>query len=308
MDEADQVKPGVCLFDMSQLALATALVNFPDKEKINKNMVRHLILNTVKFNVKKFKAEYPNVILCFDNAEGGYWRRDYGYFYKKNRGQARDASTWDWEGYFDGMKSIVEEFPKYMPYTSLNIKRIEADDIIGILTKKLALDGVPVMIVSSDGDYPQLQQFPDVKQWAPQLKKFVKPKHGSPRMDLFYKLLKGDKKDNVASVRVRSDFWYTRQEKENTPPMKTSVIEECCAADNEQQIKEILEKAYPDNKDIFARFKENQIMIDMNCMPDDIVAQIMTSYNEYKPAPRGRMYSYFVKNSLSNHMKNINEF
>ncbi|QPI13864.1 ribonuclease [Serratia phage 4S] len=299
---------GVCLFDMSQLALATALVNFEDKQPINTNMIRHLVMNTVKFNVKKFRAQYPNVVLAFDNAEGGYWRRDYGYYYKKNRGKAREESTWDFEGYFAGMKAIVEEFPKYMPYTSLNIPRVEADDIIGVLVIMLTLAGIPVMIVSSDGDYTQLHGFGDVKQWAPQLKKFVKAKSGSARIDLFTKLLKGDKKDNVASVRCRSDFWYTLEEGERTPAMKTSVIEACAEASSDDEIKEILEKAYPDDKNIFERYQENLIMISMTHIPDDIVALIKDSYNNYRPAPKSRMYSYFVKNALSNHMKNINEF
>lgn len=306
--EEERTPEGFCLFDMSQLALATALVNFPDKEPVNINMVRHLILNTVKYNVKKFRNEYPNVILAFDNAEGGYWRRDYAYFYKKNRGEARDASTWDWEGYFAGMKAVVEEFPLNMPYYSLNINRIEADDIIGRLVKRLTLAGHPVVVVSSDGDYTQLHKYDDLKQWSPMHKKFVKPKTGSSRLDLFTKLLKGDKKDNVASVRVRADFWFTIQDGERTPPMKTSVIEDCAAAADEQEIKSILEKAYPDDKNIFARFKENQIMIDMDFMPDDIVAKIDECYDNYKVAPRGKMYSYFVRNALTKHTKNINEF
>lgn len=51
----EDYKEGICLIDFSQIALSTALVNFPDKEKINLSMVRHLILNSIKFNVKKAK-------------------------------------------------------------------------------------------------------------------------------------------------------------------------------------------------------------------------------------------------------------
>ena len=39
--------------------------------------------------------------------------------------------------------------------------------------------------------------------------------------------------DDVASVKVRSDFWFTRVEGERTPSMKTSVVE-AIANDREQ--------------------------------------------------------------------------
>ncbi|HBU6287368.1 TPA: RnaseH, partial [Escherichia coli] len=106
----EDYKEGICFIDFSQIALSTALVNFPDKEKINLSMVRHLILNSIKFNVKKAKTlGYTKIVLCIDNAKSGYWRRDFAYYYKKNRGKAREESTWDWEGYFESSHKVIDE-------------------------------------------------------------------------------------------------------------------------------------------------------------------------------------------------------
>lgn len=306
MDPEDQVRPGFQLFDMSQIALATALQNFDEGKPVTTSMVRHLVLTSVKYNIKKFRKDYPEVILAFDNHEGGYWRRKYGWYYKKTRAAGREESKWDWEGYFKAMKVIADEFQKYMPYYCINLNGIEADDSIGILTKKLSLDGRPCMIVSSDGDYTQLHKFKQVKQWSPMHKKIVKVKHGSASLDLMHKLLKGDRKDSVASVRVRNDFWANPIEGQRTPPMKAKVIEEC--ADNRDQIKEILEAAYPQDQNLFERFKENEIMIDMECIPDDIKSKVLDHFDNYKLPARGRIYSYFVKSGLSKLMNNINEF
>ncbi|HCS4649793.1 TPA: RnaseH, partial [Escherichia coli] len=118
----EDYKEGICLIDFSQIALSTALVNFPDKEKINLSMIRHLILNSIKFNVKKAKTlGYTKIVLCIDNAKSGYWRRDFAYYYKKNRGKAREESTWDWEGYFESSHKVIDELKAYMPYTVMDI-------------------------------------------------------------------------------------------------------------------------------------------------------------------------------------------
>ncbi|MGZ7238498.1 hypothetical protein ACXWO6_09790, partial [Streptococcus pyogenes] len=80
------VKDGYILVDLSQIALATAMHTFKDKEKITTPMLRHLVLSTLKFNAFKFRKDgYNKVIICCDNAKSGYWRRDKAYYYKKNR-------------------------------------------------------------------------------------------------------------------------------------------------------------------------------------------------------------------------------
>ncbi|MGZ7230684.1 hypothetical protein ACXWOM_09495, partial [Streptococcus pyogenes] len=93
------------------------------------------------------------------------------YYYKKNRADGREESEWDWEGYFEGIRTVIEEFEKYMPYHMMNIDKMEADDHIAVLTKKLSLEGNKVLIVSSDGDFTQLHKYPNVTQWSPMQKK-----------------------------------------------------------------------------------------------------------------------------------------
>ena len=299
-DEEDQVKDGYILVDLSQIALATAMHTFKDKEKITTPMLRHLVLSTLKFNAFKFRKDgYNKVIICCDNAKSGYWRRDKAYYYKKNRADGREESEWDWEGYFEGIRTVIEEFEKYMPYHMMNIDKMEADDHIAVLTKKLSLEGNKVLIVSSDGDFTQLHKYPNVTQWSPMQKKFVKAKTGSPALDCMMKVIKGDKKDNVAAITVRSDFWYTRVDGERTPPTKTAFVEQCCDAED---ITTILEGEQ------LKRFYENRVLIDFDYIPEDIANQILDYYNSYKVPPRGKIYPYFVKSGLSKLTKNVNDF
>lgn len=299
----DQVKEGVILIDLSQIALATVMHTFDEGAKITTGMVRHLILSTLKFNAFKFKKEnYTKIIICVDNAKNGYWRRDVAYYYKKNRAEGREHSNWDWDGYFEGLRTVVEEFKQNMPYYIIDVDKAEADDSIGVLAKKFSLEGIPVLIVSSDGDFTQLHKYSNVRQWSPMQKKFVKSKTGSPALDCMTKIIKGDKKDNVASIKVRSDFWFTRVEGERTPPTKQKFVEDCLDASIEGTIEDIL------TTEEYKRFLENRTLIDFDYIRPDIIANILDCYNNYNLPGRGKIYSYFVKSGLSKLMKDINSF
>lgn len=297
----DEVKEGVLIVDLSQLASATMMHVFKEGDKINTPMMRHLVLSTLKHNVLKFRNKgYNEVIICVDNAQPCYWRREFAYYYKRNRSKGRETSNWDWEGYFEGIKEVIDEFKKYMPYRIIDVPKAEADDGIAVLTKLLSSQGHKVLIVSSDGDFVQLHKFPGVSQYSPMAKKFVKSKTGSPALDLMTKVIKGDRKDNVASIKVRSDFYYTMVEGERTPPTKSTFVEKCL--DNIDDIQTILTEAE------LTRFKENQVLIDFDYIRDDIKNAILETYNNYNKPGKGRIYSYFVKSGLSKLIKDINDF
>lgn len=307
LPEEDRPKAGYLLLDFSQIIMAAAFQEFGEKAgypKVTAPMLRHLVLNSIKKNVKDFRKQgYSEIIICVDNSKSGYWRRRVASYYKKNRAKARDESLFDWEGLFPAMHLIIEELEKYMPYIVMNIDTIEADDHIAVLTRILTALGHPVMIGSSDGDFAQLHKFPGVKQWSPMQKKFVKTKSGDSLMDLVTKVVKGDRKDNVASIKVRGDYWLTMVEGERTPQTKAKELEAIALNYYDH---DIIKTLITDEQ--YKRFCENQILIDMDFIPDDIVALITERYNTYKPAPRGKIYTYFVKSGLSKLTSSINEF
>lgn len=299
-------KEGVALIDFSQISLATALMNFEPKQPIQLGMLRHLVLNTIKQNLNTFKKQgYSEFIICVDNSTDGYWRKDIGYYYKQHRKIDRDESDWDFEGYFNNIHIIVDELKQNMPYKIIDINRIEADDIIAVLTKKFCLESIPVMIVSSDGDFTQLHKY-GAKQYSPAQKKAVKPKHGSPQADLMYKLLKGDKKDTVAPFNMRSDFHITKLDGERAKSIATKFVEKCIDATEEELHELLLEKQ--EGIDQLARFKENQKLIDFDYIPEYIQNQILDSYTEANMQPKSKIYPYFVRSQLTQLMKDISMF
>ena len=58
----------------------------------------------------------------------------------------------------------------------------------------------------------------------------------------------------------------------------------------------------------FIRFKQNRVLIDFDYIRQDMVDAILSEYKTFKPAPRGKMYGYFVKSGLSKLLKDINQF
>jgi len=149
------------------------------------------------------------VILVFDG-QGGSTNKKYLYpEYKANRGYRR-VTNWD---LFDNQEQEAEsitnqilrliDYLKCLPVDLLSIDKIEADDVIGCLTKKLPGE---VTIVSSDRDYLQLVN-EKVTVYSPIKKKFYQPKevlleYGvTPQNFLSQKILMGDSGDNVPGVK-----------------------------------------------------------------------------------------------------------
>lgn len=352
LDHLFDDKEGVLLVDLSQIALATVMQTYEPGMKFTVPEVRHMILSTLKHNAFKFKNEgFNKVVICIDNARYGYWRRQEQDYYKRNRAIAREesAETFDWDGYFEGLSTTIQELKDYMPYIVLDVKHAEADDCIAVLAKYLTTTGnFKVRIISSDGDFTQLHKLQDVDQYSPMQKKLVKVKTKSPEMDCMVKILKGDRKDCVAAIKVRGDFWLNYEvDVERTPPTATSYIEAMVGKTDEQVYEtihaEVMKKVghkkhgvtealkliklqglksedfepfIDDNEKLgkfiadaqFIRFKQNRVLIDFDYIRQDMVDAILETYKNYKPAPRGKMYGYFVKSGMSKLLKDINQF
>ena len=161
-------REGFSLVDLSQISLATAIETYEKGTKFTIEEVRHMVLATLKVNVAKFKKEgFTNIVICVDNAKFGYWRRQFADYYKRNRAISREKKKddFDFEGYFNALNIIVDEFKENMPYHVIDVKHAEADDCIGVLTPHLISLGYKVRIISSDGDFTQLHKHEDIDQY-----------------------------------------------------------------------------------------------------------------------------------------------
>ena len=156
------------LVDYNQVMLASLFASIGNHHNVepDENLIRHMFLNSIRFNRKKFSAEYGEIVLCCDNKD--VWRRDYFPYYKANRKKGRDASDMDWNKLFEVIHGIRAEIEEFFPYKVINVERCEADDIIATLVHEngtvMNTGSEKILILSGDKDFIQLQTYANVDQ------------------------------------------------------------------------------------------------------------------------------------------------
>ena len=121
------------LVDMNQISVASMMMHLhmSKSKEIDENMVRHMILNSLRMYRTRFSSEFNELVLCYDSKH--YWRRDYFPEYKFGRKKIREKSDHDWGAIFLCLNKIRDELKDNMPYKFMEVYGAEADDIIGVL-------------------------------------------------------------------------------------------------------------------------------------------------------------------------------
>ena len=115
------------LIDYNQIALSNIII-----QKLNdENMIRHMILNSIRMYNKKYRDDYGEMVICCDGPNT--WRREYFPEYKANRKKNRDDSGLDWNEVFRILNLVRDEISTNLPYKVIQLVGCEADDIIGTL-------------------------------------------------------------------------------------------------------------------------------------------------------------------------------
>ena len=278
------------LVDLNQVLLAGLMAQIANqKGKLDEHLIRHMVLNIIRNHVKNFKAEYGEVVLCCDNRK--YWRKEFFPFYKANRKKNRDKSDLDWHLIFDMLAKFKQELKDNFPYKVLDVEGAEADDIIGTLVPRQSAHE-KVLILSSDGDFLQLQNYPNVKQYNPSQKKYVKSEN--PLLELKEKIIRGDKGDGIPNIFSPGDC-FVRDLRQK--PITQKILDKYL---NESPDKWNDESA-------LTGFSRNETLIDLKFIPSDIKTKIINTYEETTPA-KGKLLNYFIEHKLKNLMEVIEEF
>jgi len=259
--------------------------------KIEEDLVRHMILNSIRLYNNKFREEFGGMVVACDNKR--YWRRDVFPYYKANRKKARDASDLDWNAIFDCMKKIRDELTEYFPYRVINVDGAEADDVIGTIVHQHGNDMMnPILILSGDKDFIQLQTYLNVKQYDPIRKKFLS--HNNPSLYIKEHIIKGDAGDGIPNFLSPDNCLVvgTRQK-----PITTKKLESWLQTPPEQM-----------GDDLLRNYRRNQQLIDLTFIPEDVKTRVINEYEAQKNKGRAKLFNYFVAHKLKNLMENINEF
>ena len=278
------------LIDMNQIAVANLMMNLKmnNSKTIDENMVRHMILNSIRMYRKEHHNEYGEVVLTWDSKHS--WRRDYFPEYKASRRKAREESDLDWEDIFGTLNKIRNEIKQNFPYKYLEVFGAEADDIIGFLCEENKNE--KIMIISGDKDFIQLQKYPNVTQWSPITKKQV---NGfDPTIYLKEHILKGDTSDGVPNI-LSPDNTFVDGLRQR--PLSRKKIQSWLLGGGSDW-----------NDEVKRNFQRNSTLIDLSRTPEELKNQIRLEYNNAPHGDRSKLLNYFMKNKLKELTENIGEF
>ena len=275
---------------MNQIALANLMMNMKmnNNKTIDENMVRHMILNSIRMYRKEHHNEYGEVVLTWDSKHS--WRRDYFPEYKASRRKGREESDLDWEDIFGTLNKIRNEIKQNFPYKYLEVFGAEADDIIGFLCEENKNE--KIMIISGDKDFIQLQKYPNVKQWSPITKKDV---NGfNPTTYLKEHILRGDTSDGVPNV-LSPDNTFVDGLRQR--PLSRKKIQSWLLGGGSDW-----------NDEVKRNFQRNSTLIDLSRTPEELKNQIRLEYNNAPHGDRSKLLNYFMQNKLKELTENIGEF
>ena len=279
------------LLDYSQIALSNIIV-----QKLNdENMIRHMILNSIRMYNKKYRDEYGQMVICADGMNT--WRKDYFPLYKAHRKKNRTESDQDWTEIFRILNLVRDEIKENLPYKVLHMEGLEADDIIGALAINTQEFGKnePVMIISSDKDFIQLQKYSNVKQFSPIQKKMVSDPN--PRSYMFEHIMRGDKGDGIPNV-LSPDNAIMDDIRQS--PMTKKKIEYW--AENADNLRHVM------TSEEYRNYQRNKTLIDLSEIPTELQNSVINTYESQKPAMKMRVLNYLIKKRCNHLIEVVEEF
>ena len=282
------------ILDMNQITLANVMMNFHmnKSDELEEDMVRHMILNSIRMYRTMFKDDYGEIVLAYDSRH--YWRRDIFPQYKQNRKKGREKDNFDWNSIFELLNSMKSEFKEILPYKFLEVYGAEADDIIATLCKNITFfnENEKIMIVSGDKDFIQLQKYPNVSQYSPILKKMVNGHN--PNTYIKEHILKGDTSDGVPNV-LSPDNTFVDGLRQR--PLGRKKIENW------------LDIHIDDLHDEVKRnYQRNDKLINLDNVPEELEKEIMVDFCEAPCGDRSKLLNYFIQSRLKNLTSEIGEF
>lgn len=286
------------VFDISNILYRTFYANKNDDDITIAGLAQHAALVTLNKYFRELKPD--KVIMAFDRPN---WRKEYTEtdqclskrIYKGNRRQKMTPSE---KAKYELFCEHLEDFEQLMKvHTSvvcLAAPRLEADDLMaGFVQVYDALDeDAEFIVVTADKDMVQLLEYPNVR--------LLDPASGKDRnlddyendvgLFMFEKCIRGDRGDNVMSAypRVRRTrilkAYHDDFEKNNLlnetwkhPDTKEHPVTEERPEGTVFKVKDV--------------FKENQLLMDLNCQPEDIRKLIVTTIIKEMESPG--VYSHF---------------
>jgi 5'-3' exonuclease len=224
----------------------TIPIDTPDfVEKFKKTFIDKIMEIPKKLKIKNYK-----LIAATDCHRKDIWRNSLYSNYKANR-------TYEEDDFLGGpFFQLGLDILKELKIKTLHHPKLEADDCIAIITKKiLATDNeTNVLIIANDMDYLQLAD-PRVRLMNLKYKILTDNSKwsGNPKQDLFCKIVMGDKSDNIPSIFNKCGPVTAKKYYDNT-----QLFEDKLKKENAQD-----------------KLERNRKLVDFNEIPEELVKELV---------------------------------
>ncbi len=277
------------LIDMNQISVASLMMHLHmNRGELEEDMVRHMILNSVRMYRTMFNEDYGEMVLAYDSKS--YWRRDFFPQYKSNRRKNREEDNKDWDSIFEVLNQIKNEIKEFLPYKVVETYGAEADDVIATLCKHYQSE--KIMIVSGDKDFIQLQKYDNVSQYSPVTKKLVNGV--DPNVYIKEHVLKGDKSDGVPNV-LSPDHTFTDELRQR--PLTSKKMHDILATEIDDL-----------NDELKRNYQRNFKLINLDNIPEKLELDILDDFKGASCGNRSKLLNYFIEKRLTSLTENIGEF
>ena len=277
------------LVDMNQISLASLMMHLHmNKGELDEEMVRHMILNSVRMYRTMFNEDYGEIVLTYDSR--AYWRREVFPQYKHSRRKGRETDDKDWDSIFGVLNQIKDEIKEFLPYKVVETYGAEADDVIATLCKHYQSE--KIMIVSGDKDFIQLQKYDNVSQYSPITKKLVNG--GDAVVYIKEHILKGDKSDGIPNV-LSPDHTFTDDLRQR--PLTSKKMKSILAQDIDDL-----------NDELKRNYQRNEKLINLDNVPEKLEGNILDDFKSATCGDRSKLLDYFIDKRLKSLTEQIGEF
>ena len=287
------------IVDINQIMISNLMVQINGRNavELSEDLVRHMVLNSLRGHNKKFRKEYGEMVIACDSKN--VWRREVFPNYKAGRKANREKSEHDWDAIFSMLHTIKDEIKTFLPYKVIELETAEADNIIATLVRRQQRIVGPnhakkILILSGDKDFIQLHN-ENVRQYNPVLSKFV-GKGENPSIYIKEHIFKGDRSDGIPNI--LSDDNVFIEGRRQRPLSKKKINNWVNDVFFYTHFTEEEEKNY----------NRNRKLIDLSCIPQELEDKINNEFLNVKVASRDKILNYFITKKLKTLIEVIDEF
>lgn len=275
------------LVDLNQVMISNLMMQLQSAPSVDRDLVRHMVFNSLRMYKKKFGTKYGDMVICCDDKN--YWRKEVFPHYKASRKGDREKSPLDWNEIFTALNEVRDEIRDNAPYKVIQVEHAEADDVIGTICHEHGqqLGGDPILILSGDKDFQQLQEYANIEQYSPILKKFIKC--NDPQSYLLEHTLKGDRGDGVPNILSPGDVFVSGGRQK---PMSKKKLEEFMSN--------------PPVTD--PRYIENATLVDLKQTPQHMKVDVLEQLNSAITGSKMKLLDLFIAKRMRLLIEVIEEF